>query len=102
MAVVSICCAPSRRISESTSRLADGKETGVVVTSCMVAYSWGNRVVEQPNSNPSTPPSSTPHPQLLVISPIAQRGDVISFAHSAGINTSTDDFATNQAPTTQL
>jgi hypothetical protein len=34
----------------------------------MVAYSWGNRVVEQPNSNPSTPPSSTPHPQLLVIS----------------------------------
>jgi transposase-like protein len=34
----------------------------------MVAYSWGNRVVEQPNSIPSTPPSSTPHPQLLGIS----------------------------------
>jgi hypothetical protein len=29
----------------------------------------GNWVLDQPNSNPSTPPFSTPHPQLLVISP---------------------------------
>jgi pimeloyl-ACP methyl ester carboxylesterase len=35
----------------------------------MVAYSWGIGSLNKPNSNPSTPPSSTPHPQLSVISP---------------------------------
>ena len=67
----------SRRISVSTSRLVDGKDNVRCGNFLHGGVLLGNWVFEQPNSNPSTPPFSTPHPQHSVISP--QIGDVSSF-----------------------
>ena len=54
--------------TDQGSQFTSREFTGALKSQDIAISMDGNGIVEHPNSNPSTPPSSTPHPQLLVIS----------------------------------